>query len=83
MYIGLRIKQLLFLYVNEIWISSTDCRENTEISDVMKLNSVGAEVFHVADGWTDGTGETNGRFSPSLHTRLKTDRTHWPRVSRS
>jgi hypothetical protein len=44
----------------------TDFQNNTQISNFMKIRSVGAEFFHV-DTWmdrqTDGHDEANSRFS--------------------
>jgi hypothetical protein len=40
--------------------------EKAQISSFIKIRSVGAELFHVdgqMDGWTDGHGEANSRFS--------------------
>ena len=53
MYIGLHVKYSSFLSdFNETRIFSTDFRKNAQISDIMKLHSVGAEFFH-ADRRTD------------------------------
>jgi hypothetical protein len=49
MYIGLRVKNLLFLSdFNVTWIFS----KNTQISNFMKIRPVGVELFH-ADGRTE------------------------------
>ena len=52
MYIGLYV--FLFLSdFNEILVFATHFRKNTQISNFMKIHSVGAELFH-ADRRTDG-----------------------------
>ena len=40
--------QLFFWDINETWIYSTDFRQNTQISNFMKILSVGAELFHAS-----------------------------------
>jgi hypothetical protein len=61
MYIGLHVKYPLFLSdCNETWILSTDLRKNTQISNLIKIHPVGAELFH-ADRQTDR--QVNNRFS--------------------
>jgi len=53
MYIGIHVKYLLFLsYFNATSIFKTDCRQVPQISNFMKINPVGAELFH-ADGQMD------------------------------
>jgi hypothetical protein len=52
MYNGRDVKYPLFsLDFNETWIFSADFSKNTEISNIMKIRPVGAELFH-ADGQT-------------------------------
>jgi len=58
MYAGLHVKYLLFLSeFNETWILSTDFEKNTRVSKLMKIYSVGAELFHA------GGRTANSRFS--------------------
>jgi len=52
MYIGVHVQYLLFLSdCNEPWIFLTFL-ENTQISNLMKIHPVGAELFHT-DRWVD------------------------------
>jgi len=63
MYKGLRVKYLLFLSdYNETLIFSTNFLKNTEISNLMKIRPVRAEMFH-ADRQTDRNDEADSRFS--------------------
>ena len=48
---------------NEICIFSTGFRKKAEMSNLIKMSAVGAELFH-ADGWTEGYDEANSHFSP-------------------
>jgi len=58
MYKGLRVKYLLFLSdYNETLIFSTNFLKNTEISNLMKIRPVRAEMFH-ADRQTEMTRPT-------------------------
>ena len=45
MYIGLHVKYRLLLDFNETWILWTDFSENTQISNLMKIRAVEAELF--------------------------------------
>jgi hypothetical protein len=46
MYIGIHVKYPLFLSdCNETWIFSKYCRKNTQISNFMKIRSLGRELF--------------------------------------
>jgi len=57
------MKYPLFLSnFNETWFFSTDFRENTKLSNLVKIRRVGAELFH-ADGRTKKYDETNIHFS--------------------
>jgi hypothetical protein len=54
---------LLLSRFNGTWILSTNFRKkNTQISNFMKIRSVGVELFN-RGGRTDGHDEANGRFS--------------------
>jgi hypothetical protein len=56
MYIGLHVKYQLFLTdINEIWIFQTVFffSKNTQISNLIEIRELGAELFH-ADKWTEG-----------------------------
>jgi len=46
-------------------------KKKTQISNLMKIHPVRAELFHV-DGKTDRHGEVNDRFSQICEKRLKT-----------
>ena len=62
MHIGLQVKYPLFLYhCNENLKFLHSFSKNTQISNFMKIRSVGAVLFH-SDGRTDGH-EGNIRFS--------------------
>ena len=53
MYIGLHVMYPLFLSdFNETQIFSTDFLKNTQLSNFIKIRSVGAMLFHVDDGQT-------------------------------
>ena len=53
MYIGLYVKYRLFLSdFNETWIFRDSFPKSTQISNLMKIRLVGAELFH-ADWQTD------------------------------
>jgi hypothetical protein len=80
MYIGLHVRYLFFLSdFNETWTFAADFRKKkTQISNVMKFRSVGAELFHVdrqtdvrTYGETDGHDEANSCFFAILRTYLK------------
>jgi len=54
MYIGVHVKYpLLLLDFNETWIFLDSFSKNTQISYLMKIRPVGAELLHV-DRRTDG-----------------------------
>jgi hypothetical protein len=48
----------------KIVFSRADFRKNPKISNLLKIRSVGAELFH-ANGQTDGNDEAKNRFSRS------------------
>ena len=51
--------------LNETWNFSADFRKNTQISNWIKIRSVGAELFHAdgrADGQMDKHDEAKCRF---------------------
>jgi len=53
----MHVKYSLFLsYFNDTLIFWTDIRKNIQISNIMKIRPVGAELFHV-DGRTDGRSD--------------------------
>ena len=55
MYIDLHVKcPVILSHFNENLNFLDKFSKNTEISNLMKVRSVGAELFH-ADGWTDMT----------------------------
>jgi hypothetical protein len=57
MYIGLHVYYpLFFLDCNGTWIFSTDFPKNVQISNLIKISSVGAELFH-AEERADGHDE--------------------------
>ena len=59
---------LLYLYsfyMNENWIFLTDFFKNTQITNVMKICIMGAEVFH-ADGQTDGEKDVQTDGLPDM-----------------
>jgi len=61
--IGLHIKYPLFLSdFNETWIFLTNFLKNPQISNFIKILSVGAELFHV-DGRMDRHDEANSHCS--------------------
>jgi hypothetical protein len=78
MYIGLHVKYPLFLSdFNETWIFST-LSKNIQILNVMKMNPVGAGLFHAdgrtqreKDGRTDRHDEANSRFSQFCEGAIK------------
>ena len=62
MCIGLNVKYLLFLsHINADRIFSKYFRKHTEISNFIKICSVGTELFH-ADGQTERHDEANTHF---------------------
>jgi hypothetical protein len=68
MYIRLQVKHPLFLsYFKETLTFSTYSKKDTQIPNFMKIHPVGAKLFRVTDGRTDGLTdrreEANSRFS--------------------
>ena len=69
MYIGLHVKYPLFLSdFNEPW-TSRQILGNTEISNIMKILPVGAELFHEGRQ-TDRHDEADNRFSQFCESAL-------------
>ena len=65
------IKYPLFLSnFIDTWLFSTDFRKNTQISNLMKIRPVGAELFY-AGGRTDRHDEANSSFSQLCEKLLK------------
>jgi hypothetical protein len=63
MHIGLHVECPIFLLeFNETWIFLTDFSKNIQMSNLMKIRSVEAELFH-AYGPTDRYDGANSRFS--------------------
>jgi len=63
MHIGLHVKYPLFLSnFHETLIFWTDFRRNAQISNLMKIRLVGAELLY-ADGQTYGHDKVNNRLS--------------------
>jgi len=61
--VGLHVKYPLFFSdFSETRIFATDFRKNPQISNFMKIRSVGAELFQT-DGQTDRHDEANNGFS--------------------
>jgi len=58
MYIGLRVKYLLFFSDFKETLIFSKMPENPQISNFMKICPEGAELFHA-----DGHNEANSRFS--------------------
>jgi hypothetical protein len=62
MYVRLHVKYPLLLSdFNETWTFLNRIKKNTQISTLMKIRPVGAELFH-ADGRADGHDEVDSRF---------------------
>jgi len=62
LYMNLHVKYPLFLSdFNVTWIFSTDSKNGPDISNVMRIRPMAAELFH-ADGRTDRHGELTVAF---------------------
>ena len=63
MYIGLHVKYPLLLSdFNETWLFFDMVTKNRQISNFIKIRTVGAELFH-AGGRTERRDEANSGFS--------------------
>ena len=63
MYVVLRVSYPLFLSgFDQTWILSTYFGKNAQVSNLMRIRPVTAELFH-ADGQTDRHDEANNSFS--------------------
>jgi len=70
MYFGFHVKYPLFSSdFNETWIFSTDFRKNSQIQNIMKIRTVGAELFHDDKRMERQTDMT--KLFAILRTRLK------------
>jgi hypothetical protein len=79
-YIGLHVKYLFCLPdFNETWIFSTGFRENSQISNIIKICFVEAELFH-ADRRTDGHDEVNSPFRNFANKSKKDNQIKSPRL---
>ena len=62
-YNGIHVRYPLFLSdFNETWIFLDRFSKNTQVSNLIKIRPVGAELFH-EDGQTGRHDEANSRFS--------------------
>jgi hypothetical protein len=73
MYIDIHVKYPIFLSdFNKTRIFSIDFRKNIQMSNLLKMNPVGSEFFHV-DRRTDRHQVANSRFSQFHKHALKPD----------